>query len=128
MTRNLPSLVVLGLVLGLAACGGPAPDKASKKDGGMMSSENMPMNKDGMMGGPSSAATTATASGVITAIDTAAGTVTIQHGPIPAVKWPAMTMEFKAEPASVLNAVKVGDQVEFEMNTEGNRVTAIRPQ
>lgn len=128
MTRNLSSLVVLGLVFGLAACGGPAPDKASKQDGGKMSSENMPMKKDGMMGGPSSAATTGTASGVVTAVDTAAGTVTIQHGPIPAVKWPAMTMEFKADPTSVLNAVKVGDQVEFDMNTEGNRVTAIRPQ
>ncbi len=35
--------------------------------------------------------------GVIKAIDSKAGTLTIQHGPIAAVGWPAMTMTFKAK-------------------------------
>ena len=44
--------------------------------------------------------------GTVTAIDKAAGTITLDHGPIPEAKWPAMTMAFKAAP-SITDAVKV---------------------
>ena len=43
--------------------------------------------------------------GVIKAIDTKKGTLTIQHGPIPAVSWPAMTMTFRATPPSLLTGL-----------------------
>ncbi|WP_235209969.1 copper-binding protein [Sphingobium sp. Ant17] len=44
------------------------------------------------------AAKTGQGVGVITAIDAKANKLTIQHGPIPAVGWPAMTVAFKANP------------------------------
>jgi Cu(I)/Ag(I) efflux system protein CusF len=61
-------------------------------------------------------------------VDAKAKTVTIKHGPIPAVGWPAMTMTFKAEPAMLANTVKPGDKVEFDVKIQGasNAVTAIR--
>ena len=66
--------------------------------------------------------------GTITAIDAAAGTVTIDHGAIPDVNWPAMTMAFTAAPA-VQQKAKVGDQVQFDVTVKGPaaEVTDMRP-
>jgi Cu(I)/Ag(I) efflux system protein CusF len=68
--------------------------------------------------------------GVIEAIDARAGTLTIQHGPIPAVSWPAMTMTFRAKPANLLAGLKVGQTIGFDTTVRGTTadVTAVRPQ
>ena len=60
------------------------------------------------------AAKMAKGNGTVTAIDKAAGTVTLDHGPIPEANWPAMTMAFKAKP-ELLDSVKVGDKVAFDL-------------
>lgn len=57
-------------------------------------------------------------SGVIKKVDAKAGSVTLQHGPIAALNWPAMTMAFKADPA-LLKTVKVGQAVAFTVKTGG---------
>lgn len=54
----------------------------------------------------------AQASGVIKKLDAKTGAITLQHGPIAALKWPAMTMAFKADP-SLLQGLKVGQKVDF---------------
>ena len=36
--------------------------------------------------------------GTVTAIDKSAGSITLDHGPIPEADWPSMTMAFKAKP------------------------------
>ena len=66
--------------------------------------------------------------GVIKAIDTKKGTLTIQHGPIPTVSWPAMTMTFKATPPALLTGLKVGQTIGFDTTVRGMSadVTAIR--
>ena len=68
--------------------------------------------------------------GVVKAIDPKAGTVTIQHGPIPAVGWPGMTMAFVAKPASMLKSVKVGQTVGFDLTVGAGppTVTALLPR
>jgi len=43
----------------------------------------------------------------------AADSITLSHGPVPAIGWPAMTMTFKLEPASLAEGLKVGDRVTF---------------
>lgn len=58
------------------------------------------------------------ASGTVEAIDPAAKTITIAHGPIDALKWPAMTMTFKA-PDVDLTALENGDHVEFDLAASG---------
>jgi len=67
--------------------------------------------------------------GTVTAIDKAAGKITLSHGPIPEVGWPAMTMAFDAKPA-LLDDVAVGDKVAFDVTIKGNagEVTAISKQ
>jgi len=71
----------------------------------------------------------ATARGVISAVDTEGGKITIEHEPIASLGWPGMNMGFSASPALIEQA-KVGDRVEFDMVVTGSagEVTAIRPQ
>lgn len=51
--------------------------------------------------------------GTVTAIDAAAGTVTLDHEAINAISWPAMSMQFKAEDPSILKGIAKGDHVVF---------------
>lgn len=76
------------------------------------------------------AAKTGQGVGVITAIDAKANKLTIQHGPIPAVGWPAMTVAFKANPPTLLRGLRVGQRIGFDVKTQGMaaEVTAVRPQ
>ncbi len=84
-------------------------------------------NMKGMSAAP--AAKHGEGTGVIKAIDTKAGTLTIQHGPIPAVSWPAMTMTFKAKPTTLLKGLKIGQTIGFDTTVRGMDadVTAVRP-
>ncbi|KQZ21637.1 copper-binding protein [Caulobacter sp. Root1472] len=67
--------------------------------------------------------------GVVTAIDKAAGTITLDHEAIPEAGWPAMTMGFKIAPA-LLDGVTVGDKVVFDLKLHdgSGEVTAIAKQ
>jgi len=42
--------------------------------------------------------------------------VTLSHGPVPAIGWPAMTMTFRAD-SMLLKGLKVGDQVRFAFDS-----------
>jgi RND family efflux transporter MFP subunit len=71
--------------------------------------------------GPTGAAQGAAASavghraqGTIESIDAKAGTVTLAHGPVPALKWPAMTMEFVLANPALAARVKAGSAVSVE--------------
>ncbi len=59
--------------------------------------------------------------GTVKAVDAKAGTITIAHGPMPALKWPAMTMKFKVESTSVLKDVTVGKKVHFVLKNVGGK-------
>ena len=72
---------------------------------------------------------TAQGTGVVEAVDTAKGTVTIKHQAIASIHWPAMTMTFNADPPGLLKDVKVGEKVNFTLHPDGanSTVTAIAP-
>lgn len=112
MRAILPTLI---LALSLAATGASAQAMDNMK--GMAMTPAKP-----------SAAKTGQGTGVIKAIDAKAGKLTIQHGPIPAIGWPAMTMGFKANPPILLNGLKVGEKIGFDVKAAGMdaEVTAIR--
>ena len=42
------------------------------------------------------------------------GTLTISHGPVPELKWPAMTMDFQAPESGMPPGLKAGDRVGFD--------------
>lgn len=83
-----------------------------------------------MPGMPASATKTGKGTGVITEIDAKSGTVTIKHQPIAALGWPAMTMGFKATPASLLKDLKVGQKIGFDAKQGSGlpEITAVRKQ
>lgn len=59
------------------------------------------------------------ASGRITAIDGV--NVSIAHGPIPSLNWPAMTMAFTLRDEHQAHGLAVGDRVSFRFVQEGSR-------
>jgi Cu(I)/Ag(I) efflux system membrane fusion protein len=52
--------------------------------------------------------------GAVDGVDAKGGTVSISHGPIASLKWPAMTMEFKLANEALLKGLKPGAAVAFE--------------
>jgi len=52
--------------------------------------------------------------GTVESIDAQAGTLMLNHGPIESLRWPAMSMEFKAAHAGLLAGLKPGAAVTFE--------------
>jgi Cu(I)/Ag(I) efflux system protein CusF len=70
-------------------------------------------------------ATKASASGIVTVVDAKAGKITISHGPVAALNWPAMAMAFAATPAQ-LASVHVGQKVDFEFVSKGMDGTLTR--
>lgn len=67
--------------------------------------------------------------GTVKNIDAAKGTVTLSHGPIPSLNWPAMTMSFKLKDAALANGIKAGDIVDFALVQSGSDylVTRLHP-
>ncbi|MBL0424261.1 efflux RND transporter periplasmic adaptor subunit [Ramlibacter alkalitolerans] len=68
--------------------------------------------------------------GTVDAFDARAGTISLEHGPIATLKWPAMTMEFKLAHDGLLRGVKPGEKVDFEFVERGKGewvITAITP-
>lgn len=68
--------------------------------------------------------------GKITAINATAGTLTLDHQAIPAVGWDAMSMGFTTTDPVVLEDLKVGDIVAFELKSasEPSVVTKVQKQ
>jgi len=58
-------------------------------------------------------------SGTVTKVDPGKSSVTIAHGPVQTMNWPAMTMTFKAKDKKMLDKVKQGDKVEFTFTQSG---------
>ena len=124
------TLSILALAAAVSACS----PKPTATDSASVTPEMPASGMAGMSGmsgmAMESAAKTGQGVGEITAIDSKAGTVTIKHDAIPAVDWPAMTMAFKATPSSLLDGLKVGEKVKFDVKVQGSdaEVTAVAPQ
>jgi Cu(I)/Ag(I) efflux system membrane fusion protein len=70
------------------------------------------------------------ANGTVDSVDPKDGTVSLNHGPIASLKWPAMTMEFKTANAALLQSLKPGSKVtvEFIERQPGEWViTSVKP-
>ena len=78
---------------------------------------------------PPAAQASVMSEGVVRKIDTAAGKITLKHGPIVNLDMPGMTMVFRVRSPELLNAVKVGDAVKFHAESVNGTftVTEIQP-
>jgi len=77
----------------------------------------MDMGKDP---GKQSQAKTHKGTGTVTKVDPAGGKVTIAHGPVQTLKWPAMTMTFGVKDKALLGKLSSGKKVEFEFVKQGS--------
>ena len=73
------------------------------------------IESDGAKSAEGKTAATHRGQGKVTSVDAAKGRVELEHGPIPSMKWPAMSMGFSVPDKKQLESVKKGDQVEFEV-------------
>ena len=114
--------VVVAATLALAACSQPTSTTAAPAAEAKMGDMNTT--------GTAQATGPIRSTGVVTQVDAAAGTITFDHQAIPAINWPAMTMQFHAENPSILHGIAVGDHVTFELKsaTETGIVTMVQKQ
>ena len=107
-------LLGVALPLVIAGCGKPAP-QAPGRDNGSMAGMNMSAETKSGHG-----------SGTVTKIDAASGEVTLQHGPVTELGWPAMTMTFSGK-RGTMDGLKVGDKVDFtfDWDSKTGRLTSI---
>ena len=56
--------------------------------------------------------------GHVTQVDPQAGRVELDHAPMPSIQWPAMKMGFRVKDRALLEGLKPGDAVEFELRGE----------
>jgi Cu/Ag efflux protein CusF len=87
------------------------------------SMEGMPMDHRSMAGVDHSAGDEmqmahsghghAQATGTVNSLDAAAHKLNVSHGPIPAIGWPAMTMDFAVAPSVDLRALQPGTRISF---------------
>lgn len=98
-----------------AACGQSAPAPAPKAEAAPRPA-------------PAAAAEAIAGEGVITRIDVNAGAVALNHEPLPAINWPAMTMGFIVDDPALLQGLQVGDRVAFTIKSahEATTITALR--
>ena len=94
----------------------------ARAQGGMSDMKKMPGMNDSKMSNTKKA-TTADATGTITALNAANHKITFDHGPIPAIDWPAMKMEFAVVPSVDLAKLKTGDKVNFTLSGSGGTYT-----
>ncbi len=101
------------LAVGVAGCSPPAPQA------------DMPATTE-----TAAATGPIRGAGVVKAVDASTGSITLDHEPIEAIKWGAMTMEFKATDPAILQGVVVGDHVAFELKskTDPQTVTMVQKQ
>ena len=121
MIKILNSAVLVIGSLALAACGGPGESNTQGAQAGedaRANSTSMP----GMNGDVQSAQPTGQAhsgNGDITELSN--DSVTISHGPVESIGWPAMTMTFRAGSGESLQGLNVGDPVDFQFQKAGEQ-------
>ncbi|SCY64285.1 copper-binding protein [Microvirga guangxiensis] len=74
------------------------------------------------------AANLPTVSGTVEKVDTGAGKITIDHGPIPNLDMDAMTMVFRVQDPVLLQGVKAGDKVQFQADRVNGQISVVRIQ
>ena len=71
------------------------------------------------------AATPGMSHGEIRKVDTAAGKLTIKHGPLDNLGMDAMTMVFKVKDPAMLSQVKAGDKIDFVAQDVDGALTVV---
>lgn len=132
MKRNtiVVSIMTVAALSGIVLMFDAQHADANPRDSMMMADAGMTMDGMDMKGMKmEKAPVTHSGTGTVKQIDAAKGIVTLAHGPIASLNWPAMTMSFKLKDAALANGIKAGDIVDFELVQSGSDylVTRLQP-
>jgi len=103
--------VALSVVLAVSVAAAPV---SRAQSGSMKGMDVKDMDMKGMQSDKKAQSKVHKGEGTVTKIDSAGGKVTISHGPIQSMKWPAMSMDFNVRGPKLLTGVKPNQQVKFE--------------
>lgn len=117
LRASVVTSALIGATLILSAGGALAQGGAGMSDTKKMPAMNDPKMSD------TKKATTANGTGTVTDLNAANHKVTLDHGPMPVIKWPAMKMEFAVAPSVDLAKLKTGDKVNFTLSGSGGTYT-----
>ena len=111
--KNISVLVALAAVPGLVAC---SDDTEADREHAIYAEEATP-----------AAHQVYETSGEVTALSD--GSITIDHGPVEEIGWPAMTMAFEVTDPAMIETVTVSDRVDFGFRESetGYALTSIAP-
>lgn len=118
----------VSLILALSASGVAMAQSAGMKNMDMqgMDMKTMPMDKMSSDSAPKTA--THKATGTVKAVDPTKGTVTLAHGPVKSLNWPAMTMTFSVKDKMFFDKLAAGKKVtiDFTKQNADYVVTAVK--
>jgi Cu(I)/Ag(I) efflux system protein CusF len=121
-------IATLSLLLALSASGLVMAQSSGMKGSDMkdMDMKNMPMDK--MSSNSSTKAITHKATGTVKAVDPVKGTVTLAHGPVKTLNWPAMTMTFAVKDKMFFDKLAVDKKVSIDFTKQDKDyvVTAVK--
>lgn len=123
-------LTTVALALAAASAGALA-QKADSMDCASMKGMDMKgMDMKCMSKAPASTTrqVSHTAKGVVKKIDVTSGMVTVAHGPVETMNWPAMTMAFKVQDKAMIDKFSAGKEVEFDFAKQGKNfiITSVK--
>jgi Cu(I)/Ag(I) efflux system protein CusF len=113
--KNFAHIVVLALSV-------VAAQVSHAQTGGMggMDMKDMDMSKDKKGSDKKAGSKVHKGVGTVKKVDAAASTVTIAHGPIKSMNWPAMNMTFAVNDKALLDKFSQDKKVEFEFVQQGS--------
>ena len=132
MKKTIISIMTAVTLLGSssmshAQCSAPPTQSANASPCNPMMMADTGMTMNGMdMKSKQMEAATHRGTGTVKKIDTAK--VTLSHGPIATLNWPAMTMGFKLKDPALAKGIKAGDVVDFELVKSGSSYVVTRMQ
>jgi Cu(I)/Ag(I) efflux system protein CusF len=117
-------IAMLSLVTALAASSAAAAQSGDMKGMNMMKG----MDSASKAPDPSGKAPVHRATAVVKDLDPATGKVTLAHGPVKSLQWPAMTMGFAVKDKTLFDKLVVGKKVNVEFTQQGSDyvVTAVK--
>jgi len=118
-------LYALSVILAVSVAAGPL---SRAQSGGMQGMDMKGMDMKGMQSDKKARDKVHKGTGTVTKIDSTGGKVTIAHGPIQSMKWPAMTMTFAVKDKGLLDKLSPEKKVEFEFVQQGSDyvITSVR--
>lgn len=123
------SVMTVAALLGIVSMFHTQRADANPSNPMMMADANMDMDGMDMKSMKMETAPTVhQGAGTVKKIDTVKKMVTLAHGPIASLNWPAMTMSFKLKDAVLAKGIKAGDAVDFELIQSGSDYVVTRLQ